>query len=1289
MKTVQDQYPVFEANQVLSNLHLNEVVDYLGEQARLTRVNLIGIGIVCGLEARLNAAGTAVGLSRGCGTTSEGYLAVEQDDVDLVCYRKYVLPQPPAYAPFRDKSVADHPQYPMWELFPAGEPDTTPLDTPAGFLDDKAVLLFVELDQQALRNCSPNNCNDRGAEVTVILRRLLIGISDLAAILAESAALESGLTLADLDTALSARQNLPDLRLPRYDVPNTGLATSEQVLTAFHDRIRAGKLVQQLGKAFGAAYQAFRPLVQDSFPSDPFAGVAARFGGLDNAPASAAQVRFLQYFCDFFSDLIRAYDELRALGAELMCACCPPAELFPRHLMLGVLRPATVPDAANYRHGFLPSCAGETQTQEFRQLFRRLVCMVDSFTHEPPLPEQEASSSRADAQIRITPGAPATQPLADAAIPYYYRQDGTPPLYRQWSPEKSRRNRANQNPGYRSDEYSPAAPPFVLEPLRYEPEPGGFLRIEGHLGKNVQRALTTLLSLRTRHRLPIDVIALRTGVFDESAELDLSRESARFEDLETLYDVLREELLTALREGVRYLYDIPLGLDLPGGTPQLPLLRRGAASFRYAPGSVGAWYEKYLTLFQTRPYIDVDQNKIDVGAVMTVYCFLFAGTRDLPEANYAHVVSVYYLAKLSEVLPDRLDQLAFADFENKYQDLIGLTRYLRSDAARQTPPDLQKFAPTEELIDAFDQILYSCNLEPVRALHDEYLRRIRAAWQNQFLSFFLQRNPGIRHSAGVPLGGTFILVYHAVPEPAVTTFRPDRRAALLTTSVAAGLDVEALTGAIGRIRNNRPLALDPDIRFLVGALTGKLPDPDIDIPPPAGDEAARIIRETVRGLADGTVIADFYLPYLCCGDKAPVQYLLPTPRLGLSIALGCTDANGNASATLTASAGVAPLTYRIDDQPYQPLAGPVLLNIGTHTLAVRDAVGTESAQQTVNVPAALAIGQESYGDDVANLTYAVAFSISGGTPPYMASTGTVAAGLYTSPPVPSAQSLTVQITDSAGCQTAKVFTHVVVPPCNLPCGGFALRCGYRFWLPEADPERPYQRYVAEVAAFRFEFPPGSIVDIRQDVAGILKASVDDLNANFDTVASRWIEQINKRIATAAGSDDWLRLEYERADRGMAVLWIERFECLKFEFDVRPLFVRRDQTQQLAVIHTPVGTAIRHDGDLVNNIAPFNCSRIAKCDPARPVEQRCGELDLKLRIVKQQTENMLKLEAAASGSDQPVAFLWEVQDAVPAIAEGKGANFTIATREPPVKNIRLSAFTDKGCMTVVTTTHKVA
>src|SRR5262245_50639966 len=235
MEPTHDNYPFFESNQVLADTHLNQGFNYLNEQERLTRANLIGIGIVCGLEIRLETTSDAatVHILKGCGITSEGYLIVEPNDVALVSYREYTLPNDLDYPPFKDMSATNRPQYPLWEMFPAGEPHTTLLGTPAGFLSDKAVLLFLELKKEGLRNCSPNNCDDKGSEVTATVRCLLVRINDLTQIIAEANTLGTHLTGTDLETMLLARLNLPDLRLPRYEAPNTNLVTSHEVLAAF------------------------------------------------------------------------------------------------------------------------------------------------------------------------------------------------------------------------------------------------------------------------------------------------------------------------------------------------------------------------------------------------------------------------------------------------------------------------------------------------------------------------------------------------------------------------------------------------------------------------------------------------------------------------------------------------------------------------------------------------------------------------------------------------------------------------------------------------------------------------------------------------------------------------------------------------------------------------------------------------------------------------------------------------------------------------------------------------
>ncbi|MFK0089586.1 hypothetical protein ACIQUS_20100 [Pseudomonas sp. NPDC090755] len=1241
---------------------------------------------------QLDSATTTLHMTGGCGITTQGYLAVEAENLALTSYRAYNLVPDMDYPLLRDKSQASQPQYPLWELFAAGEPNVTPLSSPAGFLDDKAVLLFIELKKEGLRNCNPNDCNDRGSQVTVTVRRLLIDADDLAKVMAEAAGLAAGQTVADLEASLLVGLNLPDLRLPRLDVPETALVSTQQVLAAFYRVFYDTGLARHTGAALSAAYAAFKPLLQDLYPNDPFAGFQLKFGFLEDLSGNAAQFYFLQYYCDLFDDLLRGYDEMRWKGVELVCTCCPGEHPFPRHLMLGIAQPVSVANPELYRQGFSPACLGEQQREAFRQLFQRLVVMVDSFTYQPRLPDP-SSDAPIDRQVRITPSVYGARPLAEKALPYYYGLSGTPPLYHLWNPEHSRRRRANQNLGYRSDEYTPAAPPFVLDALRYDLEPYDFLRIEGHLGKPYQSVLDTLLRLKARYRLPIEILALRTGAFDETAQLAASNKT-RFPDLEALYDVLREELLTNLCEGVRYLYDVVANVDLPGGTPSHPLLQRRAPQYRYGGSTVGAWYEKYLASFLARPYIDVDQHKTDANAILTVYCALFTGTTGLPNSLYAHVVSIYYMSTLSETLPASLDALAYADFENKCQDLLSLTRYFRSDVSKQVTADLQQFIPQEALIDHFDQVLYGCNLEAIKALHEEYLRRLRELKQQQMLGYFLRQHPGIQHKAGVPLGGTFVLVYHQ--EANARAFMLDERArAMFDAPLAAGglktaafgtLDSLAVSRALGRIGRNSTLVKDPDVRMVLASLTGEVPEADIR--PVTEDDDDSLISQSVRSLEKGTVIADFFLPYRCAGDGPGVQYVLPLPPLGLSVKLSCTNEAGNA-ATLEPIGGQAPYAYQLDDQPFKALTTPVLLSAGDHTLAVRDSAGAQSALQTVSVPSALHIGQEAYIDDVNAMTYQVRFTVTGGVMPYSADNGSLDVSTYTSDPVPSEQPLRVNISDCAGCSVHREFSRIVPPRCDLPCDGLAMRCGHRFWLPEPEPEpeRRFVRVQLKVDVFRFELRAGGMVDLTSEVEAILSGvSSDDLNNNFDAVAQKWTDQINRLIAGAIDDDDWLRLDYTRNIGGMAVLGIEYFVCLKFEFRIRAVIMRSNIDTKLPIetLYTPAGTEINVGPDFPTVvIPPFNCSRIAKCDPERPVTHDCTDVDLTLKINQRLEGNQLTLKFTATGRDKPVAFLWEVQDCLPSVSANKSDTLTVMSGSPTVKSIRLTAFTERGCAVVAT------
>ncbi len=463
MEPLQDNYPVFEANQVLTNAHLNQIFDYLNEQPRLTRANLLGIGIVCGLEVKFASPPATIGLSRGCGISSEGYLLTVPNNLELVAYRSYQLPNDIDY-PALKNSVSGT-QFPLWELFPAGEPETTPLGNPSGFLDDKAVLLFLELKKTALRNCSPNNCDDKGSAVTATVRPLLINLNNLPS---------------------NAPLTLPELPLPRvnFSIP-AHLSDYEKVYRDYFTVNTGGKTaITRLAEAFEQAYQALKTMIPDLDK-----------GGISQLPSrfifpNNANVIPIQYHYNLLRDLTAAYHELRTALLQQSAICLPDSAWFPRHLVLGS---ANNTDANPYRTPFYPSptvASPQQKSGTLRFLFERLNRMVQNFNipSVPAIP------------IKITPSQFGLKQLSGKSMPFYYN----PELRPHWDANL----KGAQSHGILSWHDDIASPDSVRNPLQYDLEPYNFFRIEGHVGKNLLNVSTDLGNLIKSNRLPLSILYL-------------------------------------------------------------------------------------------------------------------------------------------------------------------------------------------------------------------------------------------------------------------------------------------------------------------------------------------------------------------------------------------------------------------------------------------------------------------------------------------------------------------------------------------------------------------------------------------------------------------------------------------------------------------------------------------------------------------------------------------------------------------------------------------------------------
>ena len=208
MADILNTYPVFESNQVLTSTQLNNLVNYLDQQNRLTRTRLIGMGVVCGLELSYDPAIQAITISKGTGITSEGYL-ISMGECETVKYRDYSLPPGTIYEPFVDPGTNEM-DIQLWELLTddADETDTIPLNTPAGFLSDKVVLLFVESYDKDLKSCLGKSCDELGKERILTIRKLLITQADLATVWART-------NTGKLDVLFPEKFNLPVINMPR------------------------------------------------------------------------------------------------------------------------------------------------------------------------------------------------------------------------------------------------------------------------------------------------------------------------------------------------------------------------------------------------------------------------------------------------------------------------------------------------------------------------------------------------------------------------------------------------------------------------------------------------------------------------------------------------------------------------------------------------------------------------------------------------------------------------------------------------------------------------------------------------------------------------------------------------------------------------------------------------------------------------------------------------------------------------------------------------------------------
>ena len=169
-----ETYTVFEDNQVLTADQLNRRMDYLEYEHRLSRVNLTGIGIVCGLAVTRRGAGITI--TKGCAVTSDGDLLYCGSNQQFNRFKLFE-DQDGLYSLFRpgDKLIE------LYEL--VNDADALLLrdfEAQTGTtLNQIAVVLYLESYRHDPDLCTNSDCDNMGGEQRNYLKPLLIRRADM------------------------------------------------------------------------------------------------------------------------------------------------------------------------------------------------------------------------------------------------------------------------------------------------------------------------------------------------------------------------------------------------------------------------------------------------------------------------------------------------------------------------------------------------------------------------------------------------------------------------------------------------------------------------------------------------------------------------------------------------------------------------------------------------------------------------------------------------------------------------------------------------------------------------------------------------------------------------------------------------------------------------------------------------------------------------------------------------------------------------------------------------------
>ena len=937
------EYHAFRKDQLLTHTQLNELIDYFEDQDRLTRTCLIGVGLVCGLVVDYDAKEPAVSVGKGCGVTTDGDLLV----MNPTTFRDYKLydnrkkgTNDPIYDPFFPATDGGK-QINLWELVIPDSQGALPLDSkPLGtfnadtgkVLDDMTVLLYLEYYLQDPDKCTAIDCDNQGPRQVSQIKVLLLSKVDMEKVINRDPAQEVIADSIYLKYHGSGVQyfNLPLIKAKRV-ILNTFNNSSIALLAKSYTgivQVDGGKLI----KAVKDLYAGFQFMIDPAGKTN----INNLLQDLQLTLGMHPKIYHAQYLYDYYKDLITAYNELRVLLFSSMSECCPDKYAFPKHIMLGELKPFGIVPAP-YRHEFYPSPAvtgARDKIANCRSMWLRLQQLIQQFN----LPDQPST-------VKITPSTDYDRLLEERAVPFYYKDVKS--IVQNWNYAYSRRGTEKNILSYHAPQYA-AGLDSTINPLDYSIDANNFFRIEGHLGKQLGSAMELISGIKNNKSVPFDLVAVRINKTGNLSDINPDDFDCQFEDLNAIlkawlieqnclfaniarfftgfstnkaigfhtriddYKAVDQPVYAATGKPVDYI--TVSGISILAESPALntgisiaatpicktvyTLDKTVVGNLETNPGSLGIQFAETMK----QPALSADDIIADVKRRTASDPNLLNLSNFEREIVYeAPITVVSHVSEISLLKPYRIDEINTA-LLNKYLQLMErLCAYAKKLRSRMegifTSDNYSRNGFETYYLFLIEELIANCcAAEKLESLLEEINKRKQKILDSLLFANYASQHPGLEHKAGVHRGGTFVLLYaqqvrtartieltgNALPAGQLLLVTDENRGS--KNLVYSNIDNFAyyLVTNQGKVNFDEEVATYLKLHQIKdGSLEEQLFNRRLSAK--IKEICGRLTKEEEATVAANVVIADFTLPYLCCSDCPPMVFIMPKQAFNLSL----------------------------------------------------------------------------------------------------------------------------------------------------------------------------------------------------------------------------------------------------------------------------------------------------------------------------------------------------------------------------------------------------------------------